>query len=87
MGPPKRRRLLKTAKLIQNSQPERLCLVWDFQNSLQNFSSSNIKEVTDLLALTAEAARGPPRVAETAKIVQNSQPERLRLVCDFQNCL
>ena len=79
--------MAETAIIIQNSHPECLRLVWDFQNCLQNVSSSNIKEVTDLLVLTAGAARGLPRMAETAKIVQNSQPEYLRLVWDFQDCL
>ena len=42
---------------LQNSQPECLRLVWDFQNCLQSFSSSDIKEVADLLLLTAGAAK------------------------------
>ena len=30
---------------------------------------------------------GPPRMAEMAKIIQNLEPECLRLAWDFQNCL
>ena len=40
----------KTAKNHSNLAQilRKLHLVWDFQNCLKNFSSSNIKEVTDL---------------------------------------
>ena len=36
----------KTVKTVSNFHPERWQLMWDFQNCLWNFSSSNIKTVT-----------------------------------------
>ena len=55
-------------------------MVWDFQNGLQHFSSSNIKEVTGLSLLLV----GPQKMVE---IIGISDAESLRLVWNFQNSI
>ena len=70
----------KTSKILRNISAERLHLMWDFQNSLWNFSSSNIKEITVLAPLTAGTA-------ENGKIRSTIYVDCLRLIWDFQNCL
>ena len=64
------------AKHVRNTSPERLCLMWDFQNCLYHFSSLNVKEFTDLLPLTAMAAwngRRRPKMQKSLEIpIQNA---------------
>ena len=38
-------RMAKTAKIIQNLEPECLRLAWDFTNRLRNYSSPNIRKL------------------------------------------
>ena len=42
-------------EIIGISDAESLRLVWNFQNSIQHFSNSNNKEITELALLTAGA--------------------------------
>ena len=51
------------------------------------FSSSNIKEVTDLVNLTVSYRQNGVNPPKTEKIVLNTQTGFLRFVRDFQHCL
>ena len=73
-------RAAKKSQRSLKSHLERLHLVWDFQNSLQHFSSSNIEEVTGLSLLLV----GPQKMVE---IIGISDAESLCLVWNFQNSI
>ena len=72
---------------VNETRTDRLGLKRDFQNCLWNFSGSNIKKVTDLTSLTVWDRRNRRLTAKNGKIVNETRPDRLRLKCDFQNCL
>ena len=57
----------KTAKTVNQTWPDRLLFKRDFQNRLWNFSSSNIKKVTDFTSLTVWTAENGVWLAKTAK--------------------
>ena len=68
----KRHVTAKNGKTAYETGPDPLHLKWDFQNRLWNFSSSNIKKVTDLTSITVWDCR--------KWRVKHGQR-------DFQNCL
>ena len=70
--------------LLKNIRPDRLRLIWDFQNCLWNFSNLKIKEDMNFSTFIGRKRRW---TAKNGKTVNESRPDRLRLKRDFQNCL
>ena len=77
----------ESSKTVNETRPDRLRSKREFQNCLWNFSSSNIKKVTDLTSLMLWDRRKRRVTVKNGKTVNETRPDRLRLKWEFQNCL